>query len=559
MTTSAVIQPAIAPAPGESPFGAVVARQLSVWPFAARTARLFVLVDPSVPDEQLRQGLLRAMQHGYFASDGYSQTRAVREAALAAHYVLQHHNRDVLPLHQVNAASAVAAVRGGVAFVALAGDAAAFAWREGELFSQHGVLRLPRPLGLDQDPPITLWRTPLAAGDRLVLVCGATWHSDSDRKITAILSSTTSTAAAQRELATALGGRQPAGVQVIAPSTPRLHVPHLRLVTPAEPSSPAPVPARKTISPVRLLFPALGLLLLTLLTVIALVFVPQPSTLAAPTQGVTPHVAVSLGPEAANVVDMVAGASALYTLDVAEGAVHAFALDALDQQPTPDTVLARAGTRLDSAGHALTLPIAIDYLPLAGSLAIVDQSRAIVQIGGDRGVSISDLPTSASWQELGALGAADDGRLLFLDGRAGRLLAYPVADGQLVDAPDLVLDDASLSSVPFQRVAQVLTTSASVVLRLDDGSLHAVDAAGTDQPIALSSPVSAIAPDRAGGLFLADPLGARILQARLDGSVLRVMEAPALAGVRAIDVSLDGQRLYALVESGILVIDLPQM
>ena len=27
----------------------------------------------------------------------------------------------------------------------------------------------------------------------------------------------------------------------------------------------------------------------------------------------------------------------------------------------------------------------------------------------------------------------------------------------------------------------------------------------------------------------------------------------------AIDVSLDGQRLYALVESGILVIDLPSM
>src|SRR3954471_10320756 len=104
-----VVQPAFETVP-HSPFGAVVARQLSVWPFGARTARLFVLVDPSLADQTLRGGLLRAMQQGYFASDGYSQTRAVREAALAAHYVLRHHNRDVLPTDHINAASAVAAV-----------------------------------------------------------------------------------------------------------------------------------------------------------------------------------------------------------------------------------------------------------------------------------------------------------------------------------------------------------------------------------------------------------------------------------------------------------------
>src|SRR5689334_132987 len=149
-----LVQPVLDPSPSppaalpQAPFGAMVARQLSVWPFGARTARLFVLVDPSLPSQTLRTGLLRAMQQGYFASDGYSQTRAVREAALAAHYVLRHHNRDVLPFDQVNAASAVAAVRGKVAFVALAGHAAAFAWRNGELSGQRGILRLPRPLGL---------------------------------------------------------------------------------------------------------------------------------------------------------------------------------------------------------------------------------------------------------------------------------------------------------------------------------------------------------------------------------------------------------------------------
>src|ERR1700731_1184285 len=136
--------------PEAPPYGAVGARQLSVWPFATRTLRLFVLIDPSLPDPTPRHGLVRAMQQAYFCSDGFSQTRAVREAALAAHYVLQHHNRDVLPLHHVNAATAVAALRGDVAFVALAGDAAAFAWRDGVLTGKRGVLRLPRPLGLDQ-------------------------------------------------------------------------------------------------------------------------------------------------------------------------------------------------------------------------------------------------------------------------------------------------------------------------------------------------------------------------------------------------------------------------
>src|SRR5437879_2239265 len=122
-----------------APYAAVVARPLSVWPFATRTLRLFLLIDPSLPDPTPRLGLLRAMQQAYFGSDGCSQTRAAREAALAAHYVLRHHNRDVLPLHHVNAATAVAALRGDTAFVALAGDAAAFAWRNGVLTGQRGI------------------------------------------------------------------------------------------------------------------------------------------------------------------------------------------------------------------------------------------------------------------------------------------------------------------------------------------------------------------------------------------------------------------------------------
>src|SRR3977135_2463817 len=88
----------------EAPYSAVVARQLPVWPFATRTLRLFVLIDPSLPDPTPRRGLVRAMQQAYFSSDGCSQTRAVREAALAAHYVLQHHNRAALPMDQLTRA-----------------------------------------------------------------------------------------------------------------------------------------------------------------------------------------------------------------------------------------------------------------------------------------------------------------------------------------------------------------------------------------------------------------------------------------------------------------------
>ena len=66
-----------------------------------------------------------------------------------------------------------------------------------------------------------------------------------------------------------------------------------------------------------------------------------------------------------------------------------------------------------------------------------------------------------------------------------------------------------------------------------------------------------MASDRAGGLYLADPVDARVVETDLNGTVLRELRAPQLAGVRAMDVSLDGRRLYALVDSGILVVDIP--
>jgi hypothetical protein len=555
----------------------MVTRQLSMWPFRARVARLFLLVDPSLADQALRNGLLRAMQQGYFGSDGYSQTRAVREAALAAHYVLRHHNRDVLPMEQINAASGVAAVRGDVAFVALAGHAAAFGWHEGEFAEQRGILRLPRPLGLEQDPVITLWRTSLKKGDRLALVCGATWRPDSQSTVEKILTEAPTAAAAEEQLVEALSDERPAGVLVVAPESSSARVRHLRLLGSRDHAQAAPradlvaptTPARPWTSPGRWVVPLLGLILLAMMALATLAIIPQPAASATRVNSVTPRMAIRLGPSSANVADMAVGDNGLYTLDVAEGAVRAFTLDGVEQRPTPQTLLARSGASVNGIGRELALPVAIEYLPgpanAPGSLAIVDQLRAVVQVGTDRRLSARALPTSDSWQALGALGSGAAGEFLFLDSGARKLLAYPPENRAVSDTPRLLLDAASAPRLPWERVAQVVSAGESLVMRLDNGSVRRLDSGGADHVLALHAPdaapvmsgTSAMAPDRAGGLYLADPTNARVVQTDLNGTVLRELRAPELAGVRAMDVSLDGQRLYALIDSGVLVVDIP--
>ena len=181
------------------------------------------------------------MQQAYFRSDGCSQTRAVREATLAAHYVLRHHNRDVLPLEQVNAATAVAALRGDTAFVALAGDAAAFAWRDGSLTGQRGVAATGRARWASSRTRVSpcgarRW----APRDRLVLVCGAHWRPDSPLLMQELLRehALAPAEALEERLAELLGGRRPAGVLVVEPGSHSSR-PALRLV-PAADSRAAP-------------------------------------------------------------------------------------------------------------------------------------------------------------------------------------------------------------------------------------------------------------------------------------------------------------------------------
>jgi hypothetical protein len=563
-------QPVLSLPSEAQPFGAIVARQLSVWPFAARTARLFVLVDPPPADAALAEGLLRAMQQAYFASDGYSQTRAVTEATLAAHYVLRHHNRDVLRHEQDIAAAAVAAIRGNIVYIALAGQAAAFAWRGGQLTGQRGVPRLPRPLGLVQDPSITLWSTPLDDGDRLVLVCGATWRPNSAQVLSDVLSSADSTLSAEQQLAEGLRGPEPASVLAVGPDTQPTKATHLRLLPRPEMAPEQPRGASAS----RWLTSLLGLVLLAAVAVGAFKMSNEPSgqvAVAAPQMlqlveridRVSPQMAVRLGPSATNVVDLAVGDNALYTLDVGESAVRVFALDGVDQQPTPDTVIAAAGTPLDARGQRLGVPVAIEYVD--GALAVVDQSRSVIQIDHDRRLSLRSLPASATWLAVSALGADASGHLLFVDSAARRVLQYPALGQGLVDAPRVVLDPSIAPSIDFARLAEIVSADGVLIVRLDDGRLLRLAPDGSSAPLDISSVhgeqvlAGCIASDRNGGIYVADPANARILQVTAGGSILRELRDPALGGVRRIESSRDGRNVYGLVASGVLVFDTPDL
>ena len=122
-------------------------------------------------------------------------------------------------------------------------------------------------------------------------------------------------------------------------------------------------------------------------------------------------------------------------------------------------------------------------------------------------------------------------------------------------------DHLAWGLVGVYRGTQLDTTYA----RLDDGSVHRFDSFGSDQQLAVhpadGKPVTAqsIAPDRFGGLFLADPANARVLQVGIDGSVVRQLRDPALGGLRQIQSSVDGRQVFGLVASGVLVFDTPEL
>jgi len=619
-------RPAPSSPPPAGPCSATVARQFSLWPFGTRTLRLFLLLDPSRTAPDLQRGVLRAMQEAFGRAECGSQTSAVRRAALAAHYVLRHHNQDVLPSGHVTASAAVAATRGRTAYVALIGDAAAFAVREGVLSGQSSSARMSRPLGLDSDPRVTLWSTPLEAGDRLVLVCGGPAHAPLAEAVADTLA-TCAPEEAEARLAEALEDpAKPVRVLVAEPGRPLRPERHLQIVPNPPPNYAAGGPPRAAVP----WHPRHWLASLAPLAVLCLAALPvltptggapphaglaqqvqdllvqadattdvhaahalassaldlaARASASAPTEyaplvdqvtrkleavdraePVAPSVAVRLGPGGANVVDLSVGPDALYTLDPVEASVRAFRTDTLDQTPTPETLLLRAGTPVGGS-HRLATPVAITYLDgpggAPGSLTVVDDARAVVQVAHDGSASVRTLPSAAAWQQLAALGADADGTLYVLDTGAGHLLGYPGAIQQVADPPRLLFDGLPLLDPQvLGRAVEVLPLH-DVYLRLDDGRVRRLDRTGAALDFQVQLPdgplgaVAALADDRGGGLYLADPTHARIIQTTSDGTFVRQLRDPALAGVRQLHTSPDGQRLYGLIPSGVLAIDVP--
>ncbi|MBV9171814.1 MAG: hypothetical protein JOZ81_17215 [Chloroflexi bacterium] len=596
---------------------AVVARQFSLWPFGTRTLRLFLLVDPSRLEPVVMRGVLRAMQEAFFRAETGSQTGAVRAAALAAHYVLRHHNHGVLPLEQITASVAVGATRGRTAYVCLVGDAAAFALRGGVLTGQRSTTRLLRRAGLEQDPRVTLWSTPFERGDRLVLVCGAPVGRSVPETVVDVVSNNRPSEAQER-LSTTLS-RPGCLVRALVSEagSPVPADPRLKLVSMQRQ---APLSGRKRIRRLLALALPLAILCAAALVVLsrtaevpsieagqraqdllaqvdgapdiyaahsvaanALNLASRAATTAPDTYSplleqvaqkldgvdrvvpVDPAVAVRLGPGAANVVDLAAADDAIYTLDPVEATVRTFAADSLEQVPTQQTVLVSRGATVGA--RRLATPIAMEYLPLAdsreGELVVVDEGRTVVQRASDGSISTQALPSSGTWQQLGALGAGSDGALFVLDSSARRLLAYSSAGQQLADPPRLMLNGGSaLDDVGWQHVAEVASVK-DLYLRLDDGHVRRFDQTGQPLRYDVQAPdgpltaVTAMAPDRSGGLYLADPTHARIVQTTADGGFVRQLRAAALTGVRVLQSSPDGHRLYALVPAGVLAFDAP--
>jgi hypothetical protein len=550
--------------------------------------RLFLLVDPSAPNPRLRDGIVRAMQQAYFRSDGQSQTRCVRESALAAHYVLKHHNRDVLPFDQVCAATAVAAVRGQVAFVALAGDASAFAWRGGQLTAFQRQVRLARPLGIEADPRIELWSTRLEPGDRLVLVCGSEEKPDALSAVEEVLARDLSIEDTEAQLADALSSTRAVGALVVDTGHRRTRGRgHLRLLpppsqaplpmlpeAPTERAAALPMPqpkkrSRRVRTLWRWCYSLLGLALLAALSfgAASLTLSPPTPPAAAATSAasrvfaVSPIVAVRLGPSGTNVIDLAVGDNALYTLDVVEKTVRAFSLEGRDQQPLPDTLLVRTGDAITGTNRRLAQPVAMQYL--GDGLTIVDQARTLVKVGRDRALALRTPASSTSWGELGALGTDLSAHLFVLDSAARRLLDYPVQNERVADQPRLLLEGVDRPDMPLDQAAEVIGVDDSIYVRFENGTVRRFDTNGNDEPFDLQTPdgrpiaIGGMTVDREGGLFLADVANARVLHTTADGAYRREMRGPALAGLRQLKSSVDGHRLYGLVASGVVTLEVP--
>jgi hypothetical protein len=575
--------PAQAPEPDPGCRLAVV-RQFALWPFGSRLLRLHLLLETGEPDEHLNRVLLRAMQQEYFRSEARSQTKAMRSVILSAHYVLQHRNHDALAHDRVTAAAACSAMRGNTAFVAMSGDAVALAWDGQRLRVDRGCARLARPLGGEGQPEIRLWSTSLEPGSRLALLCRPNWGGDAPRVAERILSGEPPDEA-QAALAEAFAGPAgPAHVLVAAAAAPperRSRVHAWRRPAPATRRGPVvtrPVKQARRLEPKArqpgqrpatsrgrplLVAP----LLASLLVLASLAFASPTSRSNPPTLNVRASGAL-LAPFAhasARLADLAVGPDRLYTLDVGQGVVRQYRTDQVGQIGA--TELIHTGMSVD--GQPVEAPVAMTYLAdpshSTGTLAVVDRGRDLLLALVD-GTIVRQPLLGSSWQGLSALSAEPGGGLLLADGGTGSLLTYPTPAVDQVLQSSPLLDRVSAPALPFDHIVGIVPAN-DLYVETDDGLVRRFDTAGQELAFAVQppdtplGPISGVTGDGQGGLFLADPTRKRVVETGRDGQVVRQLRTPDvdLESVRAPQLSLDGSRLYALTDQGVIAIDLPAL
>ena len=276
-------------------------------------------------------------------------------------------------------------------------------------------------------------------------------------------------------------------------------------------------------------------------------------------------VVVRLGPRTGSVADIATSRNALFTLDVAEGAVHRYRTDLDQQEPTPDTVFLRQGAVVD--GRAVDAPVAMTYVPApsgGGRLVVVDRARTIVEVRDD-GTTVRRSLSGMSWKRVSALGAGADGALYIVDGDEGTLFAYPTDTEQTSAVPRQVLSRTLAPDLPFDRVVGLLP-GADLYVSTDDASVQRFSRQGrrlafdVRAPDGAIGPVSGMASDAGGTMYLADVGHHRLVQATADGRFVRQIRGSDswdLGSLRSLQLSPDGTTLFAVNGNGVVALALP--
>lgn len=278
---------------------------------------------------------------------------------------------------------------------------------------------------------------------------------------------------------------------------------------------------------------------------------------------VRPTIVVMAGERAPGIAELAIGPDVLFALDLPRGEVRQFSLNRAAQRWEDGQVVATRGT--NAGDGTLEAPIAMTWLRGGGEgLAVIDQAGKVALFTPRGGLRLAPSRTGPAWQSVSAVAPTERG-LSVLDGQAGAYHVYPVGPLGPAAAPALSLTASQapeLSRVPAVEMVPL----SDLYLRTAQGEVVRLDPQGNRRPFGPKipggnlGPVASIAPDGAGGLYLADPANGRIVHVAGDGRFvrqLRAAEGQSLAGVRSLQTSADGRRIVGMVGSDLVSIAVP--